>query len=141
MTRATSPAVLYLRISPALRDGLRAASDEAGLSLNAYAAQVLAAAAGHKAAFRDAAVPTEIAEAEQTAGLRDLRRKPDGYPIAFRERDRHVAALHAWVETLRKTMNFADLMKLKYRIDIECPWFYVEWRELDGPLLPPEPEA
>ena len=138
MARTTSPAVLYLRISPALRDGLRAASDEAGLSLNAYASQVLAAAAGHKAAFRDVAVPTEIAEAEQAAGLRELRRKGDGYPVVYKERDRHVAALHAWVETLRATMDFVAIMQLKNKIDVECPWHYVEWRELDGPLLPAE---
>jgi hypothetical protein len=72
MARTTSPAVLYLRISPALRDGLRAASDEAGLSLNAYATQVLAAAAGHKTAFRDPRDREHGVMAAPAGGLRHL---------------------------------------------------------------------
>jgi uncharacterized protein (DUF1778 family) len=39
-------AVLYLRMAPALRDALRASAAESGVSLNAFAVQALAAAAG-----------------------------------------------------------------------------------------------
>ncbi len=39
-------AVLYLRMAPALRDALRAHADASGVSLNAFAVQALAAAAG-----------------------------------------------------------------------------------------------
>jgi hypothetical protein len=39
-------AVLYLRMAPALRDALRASASESGVSLNAFAVQALAAAAG-----------------------------------------------------------------------------------------------
>ena len=39
-------AVLYLRMAPALRDALRAHAQESGVSLNTFAVQALAAAAG-----------------------------------------------------------------------------------------------
>src|SRR3954467_12233650 len=39
-------AVVYLRIAPALREALRAHADASGVSLNAFAVQALAAAAG-----------------------------------------------------------------------------------------------
>jgi uncharacterized protein (DUF1778 family) len=39
-------AVVYLRMAPALRDALRAKADASGVSLNAFAVQALAAAAG-----------------------------------------------------------------------------------------------
>lgn len=39
-------AVVYLRMAPALRDALRAHADASGVSLNAFAVQALAAAAG-----------------------------------------------------------------------------------------------
>lgn len=40
------PAVLYLRMAPALRDALQARARESGVSLNAWAVNALAAAAG-----------------------------------------------------------------------------------------------
>lgn len=39
-------AVVYLRMAPALRDALRVHAAESGISLNAFAVQALAAAAG-----------------------------------------------------------------------------------------------
>jgi HicB family len=39
-------AVVYLRMAPALRDALRGHAAESGISLNAFAVQALAAAAG-----------------------------------------------------------------------------------------------
>ena len=39
-------AVVYLRMAPALRDALRAHAEQNGVSLNAFAVQALAAAAG-----------------------------------------------------------------------------------------------
>ncbi len=39
-------AVVYLRMAPALRDALRSSATESGVSLNAFAVQALAAAAG-----------------------------------------------------------------------------------------------
>jgi hypothetical protein len=41
-----SAAVVYLRMAPALRDALRARAEASGVSLNAFAVQALAAAAG-----------------------------------------------------------------------------------------------
>jgi hypothetical protein len=41
-----SAAVVYLRMAPALRDALRNHAAESGVSLNAFAVQALAAAAG-----------------------------------------------------------------------------------------------
>jgi hypothetical protein len=39
-------AIVYLRMSPALRDALRSRAEASGVSLNAFAVQALAAAAG-----------------------------------------------------------------------------------------------
>ncbi len=47
------PARLNLRMAPALKEGLQQAALAAGLSLNAYIVQVLAAAAGQRADFRN----------------------------------------------------------------------------------------
>lgn len=44
--RPRMAAVVYLRKAPALRDALRAHAAESGISLNAFAVQALAAAAG-----------------------------------------------------------------------------------------------
>ena len=44
--RPMSAAVVYLRMAPALRDALRNHAAESGVSLNAFAVQALAAAAG-----------------------------------------------------------------------------------------------
>ncbi len=42
----TKPAVIYLRVAPQLREALRRAAETAGVSVNAYSVQVLAAALG-----------------------------------------------------------------------------------------------
>jgi predicted HicB family RNase H-like nuclease len=44
---------MNLRMAPALKEGLQEAALAAGVSLNAYIVQVLAAAAGQRANFLD----------------------------------------------------------------------------------------
>lgn len=48
-----APARMNLRMAPALKEGLQEAALAAGVSLNAYIVQVLAAAAGQRANFLD----------------------------------------------------------------------------------------
>ena len=61
VARDSRPAVVFLRMSPQLREGLREAADRAGCSLNAFAVQILATAAGDPARFR-ARSPHEVEE-------------------------------------------------------------------------------
>ena len=108
-------------MSPQLREGLRAAADRAGCSINAYAVQVLAAAAGDPARFR-APVP-EVEE----IGLRDLERDALGYPLGAKERREHVSARSAFMDSVmnRPTEEWVPLVR-KY--DREDPAYYVEWQ-------------
>ena len=124
MARQHRPASVLLRMSPQLREGLRAAAEGAGLSVNAYAVQVLAAAAGDPARFR-APVP----EPEEI-DVRTLERDATGYPLAWRERWAHSEARSAFMDSVMRRPD-DEWTALIRKYDREDPGFYVEWyREL-----------
>jgi len=78
-------AVLYLRMSPALRDALREQAIESGISLNAFAVQALAAVAGPEFLrdVRAGGKPATLSD-EQRVLVRPERMKPivDRYALA-----------------------------------------------------------
>jgi len=78
------PARLNLRLSRQLRDALHASAAEAGCSLNAFAVQVLAASAGHRARFRGM-TPDEVTTEELGAELREVARDDATDPAHFVE--------------------------------------------------------
>ena len=137
MPRNPKSAVVAVRMTPQLRDGLKEAAAAAGSSLNAYVVQVLAAAAGHRVRFRGTAETGPLPE-EQRDELRELERDDRGFPTGWKERWQHGGARQKWVEQQRAGMDFGALMALVRRIDAECPWHYVRWDDLEGPVWPEE---
>jgi hypothetical protein len=125
MSRDEKPAVVYLRMSPQLRDGLRVAADDAGCSLNAFAVQVLAAAAGDPARFRDRA-----AEAARAAP-RKLERDALGYPLEWAARWQHAGARNEFIAVMHSSdVPRSEWIPLVKKYDAEDPGFYVEWLRL-----------
>jgi hypothetical protein len=113
------PAVLFLRMSPQLRQALRHAADRAGVSLNAYAVQVLAAAAGDPAGFR--------ADVDEAVPPAELKRDHRGYPTSPRDRDIHMAARNHFMTETEKMLGAAEMFRLAKQLDAEDPGHYVEW--------------
>jgi hypothetical protein len=74
---ARAAAVVYLRMSPALHDALKNQASASGISLNAFAVQALAAAAGPEFLrdVRAGGTPTTAAD-EQRVLVRPERMKP-----------------------------------------------------------------
>jgi hypothetical protein len=107
-------------MSPQLRDGLHAAADAAGVSVNAFAVQVLATAVGDPARFRAAIddAPKEPAE---------LKRDHRGYPTRPRDRDIHMAARNHFMTETEKLLGAAEMFRLAKQYDAEDPGYYVEW--------------
>src|SRR5947207_10577777 len=60
MQTAPRPAIVTLRMSRSLRDALHSAAAAEGCSLNGYALQILAAAAGEPARFRSVATEDRL---------------------------------------------------------------------------------
>jgi HicB family len=60
----TKPAVVYVRMAPALRDALREHAESSGLSLNAFVVHALAAASGPEFLrhVRDGGKPSTVAD-------------------------------------------------------------------------------
>src|SRR3954449_1131540 len=83
-------AVVYLRMAPALRDALRAHAVESGVSLNTFAVQALAAAAGPEFLrdVRAGGSPTTVADQQRV-----LVRPDRMHPIV----DRYV---QFWIDRL-----------------------------------------
>jgi hypothetical protein len=125
-------------MSPALKSALQDSAVAAGCSLNAYAVQVLAASAGHRARFRGTAEsgPTEE---EQRSDLRHLPRRPGGIPESLKERSRHNAAERDFVRAAREALPSPVAHRLVMRIEKEVPWHFVEWSEFNAPLVPADP--
>ena len=90
MPRNPRSAVVAVRMSPPLRDGLKESAAAAGCSLNAYIVHVLAASAGHRARFRGT-VETGPTVEEQVSDVRSLERNSYGYPYDWKQRWRHTA--------------------------------------------------
>jgi hypothetical protein len=108
-------------MSPQLREGLRAAAAKAGCSVNAYAVQVLAAAAGDAARFR-APVP----EPEEI-DVRELERDALGYPLRWKEREEHSSARHEFMTAMERDAP-DEWIRLVKTYDAEDPGYYVEWQ-------------
>jgi hypothetical protein len=121
-------------MSGQLRDGLRTAASAAGCSLNAYAVQVLAAAAGHHARFRGTADTGPTLD-ERARELRELPRDSTGFPVDMKARRLHREARAAFLEETRKQHSFVETEQLAKKLDEEDPAYFVQWleaREAEG---------
>jgi hypothetical protein len=97
-------------MSPQLRDSLRDAANEAGCSLNAFAVQVLSAAAGDAARFRsvtDSDARTEAARPAQEWRSRTAR--------------------NDFINAMRQEMGTVAMAALVKRLDAEDPGHFLEW--------------
>lgn len=112
-------AVVYLRMAPALRDALRAYAEASGVSLNAFAVQALAAAAGPDF-LRD------VRNGGQPATVQDARRaleRPERmHPIV----DQYV---QYWVDRLGRE-NFSRVIANSKDHDRVWAWYVGRQAEL-----------
>jgi hypothetical protein len=113
-------------MSPQLRDALRAAADEAGCSLNAFAVQVLAAAAGDPARFRQSADRDGAGVTEPA----DLERDALGYPLRWNDRWNHSVARNAFIGDMTEKLGATEMVALVKQHDANDPEFFVEWLRL-----------
>jgi hypothetical protein len=107
-------------MSRSLRDALHAAAAAEGCSLNLYALQILASAAGDPARFRSAG--TEVAEA-----TRDLDRDERGVPRRPRDRGEYLSARFAFFEAKEAELGVIAADRLVRQYEVENPAFFVEW--------------
>jgi hypothetical protein len=114
------PATVTLRMSPALRDALHTSAAAAGCSLNAYALQVLASAAGDAARFRGA-------RDEAGDDPRDLERDRCGNPLDPKARWAHVTACSQFAEATAAESDWGVAGALVRKYDQEDPAFFVQW--------------
>jgi hypothetical protein len=136
--RNPNAAVIAVRLAPQLKAALQEAAGRAGCSLNAYAVQVLASAAGDPARFRVEQLEPTVDERREH--LRALPRNHYGYPDSLGERMRHCEARNAFIEHFDTTGAFNEGMAWAQALDLQRPWHYVEWAEFNGPLLPEDLE-
>jgi hypothetical protein len=106
-------------MSRSLRDALHSAAAAAGCSLNAYALQILAAAAGDPSRFRNAA--------DAADEPRDLARDERGFPLQLGARSRHIAARSAFFEAMSIESGAATAGRLVHERDREDPASFLEW--------------
>ena len=123
MEREGKPAVVFIRMSPQLRDGLRVAADDAGCSLNAFVVQVLAAAAGDPSRFRPTRSFDEVAAPE-------VERDGRGFPLAGRARMLHIGARCNFIEVTTSEVGHSEMVRLVRKYDVEDPGYFVEWERL-----------
>ena len=114
------PAIVTLRMSRSLRDSLHSAAAAAGCSLNGYALQILAAAAGDPARFRSVA-------ADATDEPRDLVRDERGFPLQLAARGRHIVARSAFFEAMAAESDAVTADRFVREYELEDPSFFVEW--------------
>jgi hypothetical protein len=107
-------------MSRSLRDALHSAAAAAGCSLNGYALQILAAAAGDAARFRSAA-------ADATDEPRGLVRDERGFPLQLAARGRHIVARSAFFEATAAESDAVTADRSVQELDLEDPGFFVEW--------------
>jgi hypothetical protein len=112
-------------MSPQLRDGLRAAADDAGCSLNAFAVQVLATAAGDPGRFRKSGSRDEAA-----VEVRDLERDALGFPLGWKERWQHSVARNEFMGAMGEQMPADEWVALVKEYDASDPGYFVEWQRL-----------
>jgi hypothetical protein len=123
MDREAKPAVVFVRMSPQLRDGLRVAADDAGCSLNAFVVQVLAAAAGDPSRFRTSRTFDAGAET-------DIERDWRGFPLTGRARMLHISARCNFIDVTTSEVGFSEMVRLVRSYDAEDPGYFVEWQRL-----------
>lgn len=99
MPTRSRPAIVTLRMSRPLRDALHEAAAGAGCSLNAYALQILAAAAGDPARF----------------------------PLRPTDRSEHRLARRAFFDAMTEEHGASAADQLVRQHEIEDPAFFVEW--------------
>jgi hypothetical protein len=122
------PAVVTLRMSRSLRDALRSAAATEGCSLNGYAVQVLAAAAGDPACFRAEAFDARDETHDHEPGFgRDRKRDEDGVPLRPRARSEHLAARQAFFHAMAAETDAVTADRLVRQRDADDPGFFVEW--------------
>jgi hypothetical protein len=114
------PAIVTLRMSRSLRDALHSAAAAAGCSLNGYALQILAAAAGDPARFRSVA-------ADAASEPRDLARDERGFPLKPTSRGLHIVARLAFFEAMAAESDAVTADRLVQEHDREDPSFFAEW--------------
>jgi len=114
------PAIVTLRMSRSLRDALHSAAAAAGCSLNGYALQILAAAAGDAARFRSVAADA----ADEPC---DLVRDERGFPLKLEARGRHIVARAAFFEAMAAESDAVTADRLVRERELEDPAFFVEW--------------
>ncbi len=114
------PAVVTLRMSRSLRDALHSAAAASGCSLNGYALQILAAAAGDAARFRSAA-------ADAADEPRDLARDERGFPLQLKARSLHIVARSAFFEAVAAESDVVTAGRAVEKHDLEDPAFFAEW--------------
>jgi len=107
-------------MSRSLRDALHSAAAAAGCSLNGYALQILAAAAGDPARFRSVA-------ADAPDEPRDLARDERGFPLQLAARARHIAARSAFFEAMAIESDAVTADRLVQEHDLEDPAFFLRW--------------
>ena len=120
MDTKAQPAVVTLRMSRSLRAALQSAAALEGCSLNGFAVQVLAAAAGDPSRFRGDAV-------EERGFVRGLERDEDGVPLGAKDRSEHLAARHAYFAAMAAETDAVTADRLVREKDADDPGFFVEW--------------
>jgi hypothetical protein len=126
MPRNPAVAVVALRMAPSLRDALKAAAADAGCSINAYAVQVLASAAGDPARFRQPP-PEQPNREDVAANRRALRRDKQGIPLDGWERQLHLGARQEFFWHMREQLAPGESTALIAQLDQEDPAHFVEW--------------
>jgi hypothetical protein len=87
--------------------------------MNAFAVQVLAAAAGDPSRFRSA---------EREAGaVTEIERDKLGFPLGWKERWAHSIARTDFMETMSAEMPDKEWIALVKKYDEEDPGYFVEW--------------
>src|SRR5258706_1147350 len=118
MQTRSRPAIVTLRMSRSLRDALHSAAAAAGCSLNGYALQILAAAAGDPARFRSVA-------ADATDEPRDLARDERGFPLQLKARGLPIVARSAFCEAMGAEADAVPADRLVRRHVVAGPRVFV----------------
>jgi hypothetical protein len=129
METPARPAVVTLRMSRSLRDALRTAAATEGCSLNGFAVQILAAAAGDAARFRTGAIDAWTQAGDQEAEARpDEKRDEQGIPVRPKARSEHLLARQAYFHAMAAETDAVTADRLVQQQQAEDPAFFVAWQ-------------
>jgi hypothetical protein len=101
-------------MSRQLRDGLHAAAEKAGCSLNSFAVQVLAAAAGDASQFR-------------RRDAQEIERDESGTPLSYSARAEHLLARGEYMKLLFAQVGGARMRDTVRKLDQDDPAFFMRW--------------